>query len=225
MRYREEDYLMISGLQHFSFCRRQWALIHIEQQWQDNLRTTEGNILHERAHDQQIRERRGEHISIRGLRVASSTLGISGICDVVEFTRCTQGIKLHNEEGCWSVLPIEYKRGTWKENDADRLQVCAQAMCLEEMLGCRIETAALYYGEIRGREQVPLSEELRSKVRSMLQEMRDYYSRGYTPKVKTGKHCNACSMKDICVPMLNRRISVKQYIQQFIREEEGEKTS
>ena len=221
MRYQEEDYMMISGIQHFSFCRRQWALIHVEQQWKDNLRTTEGNLMHERAHDGQIREKRGDTISMRGLRVSSPTLGISGICDVVEFVRSTEGAILAGEEGYWSVYPIEYKRGSQKVENADRLQLCAQAMCLEEMMGCRIEEAALFYGETRRRECVVLDENLRTEVREMLQEMRNYYSRGYTPKAKTGKHCNACSLKELCLPRICKRVSVAEYIQRYVQEESG----
>lgn len=216
--YQEDDYLMISGLQHFSFCRRQWGLIHLEQQWKDNLRTTEGELMHERAHNHEIREKRGDLLIIRGLRVASPIMGISGICDVVECYRCKDGIKLFGEEGAWSVYPVEYKHGTQKVIDADRLQLCAQAMCLEEMLGCQIEEAILYYRESRKREHVSLDETLRVKVKDMIREMRDYYSRGYTPKVKTGKHCNACSLKEICVPTLCKAISASKYMQERLSE-------
>ena len=131
MSYQEADYLQLSGLQHFSFCRRQWALIHVEQQWQDNLRTVEGDILHERAHDETIRERSRNKITFRGLRISSSELGISGSCDVVEFLRSDRGTRLAGEDGIWQPYPVEYKRGSSKLIDADRLQLCAQAMCLE----------------------------------------------------------------------------------------------
>ena len=122
MSFREEDRLQLSGLQHFAFCRRQWALIHVEQQWRDNLRTVEGNILHERAHDDTIRERGRDKITFRGLRITSAKLGISGACDVVEFVRSTEGTRLAGEEGLWQPFPVEYKRGSSKLSDADRLQ-------------------------------------------------------------------------------------------------------
>ena len=220
MSYQEADYLQLSGLQHFSFCRRQWALIHVEQQWKDNLRTVEGDILHERAHDETIRERSKNKITFRGLRVSSSELGISGSCDVVEFIRSDRGTRLAGEDGLWQPYPVEYKRGSSKLIDADRLQLCAQAMCLEEMLGCPIAKGALYYGETHRREIVELTEELRAKVTQMLSEMHDYYRRGHTPKVKPGKHCNACSMKDLCLPVLYRTSSAREYIQSRIREDE-----
>ena len=219
MSYQEADYLQLSGLQHFSFCRRQWALIHVEQQWQDNLRTVEGDILHERAHDETIRERSRNKITFRGLRISSSELGISGSCDVVEFLRSDRGTRLAGEDGIWQPYPVEYKRGSSKLIDADRLQLCAQAMCLEEMLGCSISEGALYYGESRRREVVELTEELRAKVTQMLSEMHDYYRRGYTPKVKPGKHCNACSMKEVCLPALYRMSSASDYIRSHIGED------
>ncbi len=221
MTYRDSDYLQLSGLQHFAFCRRQWALIHIEQQWEENARTVEGGILHERAHDETIRERGRDKLTMRGLRVASAALGISGACDVVEFYRRSDGAKLSGEEGFWRPYPVEYKRGSSKVSDADRLQLCAQAMCLEEMLGCPVPEGALYYGETRRRERVSLNGELREQVRAMLAEMHEYYRRGHTPKVKTGKHCNACSLKERCLPVLCRASSARAYLHDRIGEEEA----
>ncbi|MBR5094361.1 MAG: CRISPR-associated protein Cas4 [Oscillospiraceae bacterium] len=219
MSFREDDFLQLSGLQHFAFCRRQWALIHLEQQWRDNARTVEGDILHERAHDERAVERRGDTIVMRGLRIASAELGISGACDVVEFHRDRDGAKLSGEEGSWRPYPVEYKRGVTKIGDEDRLQLCAQAMCLEEMLGCSVPEGALYYGETRRRERVPLGPELREQVRRMLEEMHDYHRRGHTPKVKPGKHCNACSLKEICLPALCRDLSATAYIRSRMKEE------
>ena len=219
MTYPESDYLQLSGLQHFTFCRRQWALIHIEQQWKDNLRTVKGNILHERAHDETQRERRGDTLIIRGLRIASAELGISGTCDVVEFHRDPSGVSLNGEDGRWQPYPIEYKRGAEKEGDEDRLQLCAQAMCLEEMLCCSVPEGALFYGETRRRERVVLDEPLRTAVKRSLAEMHQYLRRGYTPKVKTGKHCSACSLKELCLPVLCRSSSVEAYIQKRLQED------
>lgn len=116
MSYAEDDYLMLSGLQHFAFCRRQWALIHVEGQWKDNLRTVKGNIMHERAHEEGTKEKRGSVITIRALRVSSKTLGISGICDVVEFHKSENGICLKEEIGRWQPFPVEYKVGLPKEH-------------------------------------------------------------------------------------------------------------
>lgn len=219
MTYREEDYLLLSGLQHFAFCRRQWALIHLEQQWQENLCTVDGDLFHHRAHDEQQRERRGDTLILRGLPVASSTLGISGTCDVVEFHVDPNGISLHEEEGLWQPFPVEYKRGSPKVHQADELQLCAQVMCLEEMLCCAISEGALFYGETRRRVVVTFTDDLRQQVRTLLAEMHQLYHRGYTPKVKPTKGCNACSLKELCLPTLMREKHAGAYLQQSMEEE------
>ena len=219
MIYEQEDYLQLSGLQHFAFCRRQWALIHIEQQWQDNLRTVEGDLMHRRAHDAEIRERRGNILILRGLSISSPTLGISGKCDVVEFHRDPEGISLHQEEGLWLPYPVEYKRGSPKEHQADELQLCAQAICLEEMLCCTIPEGALFYGETRRRVTVPFTFSLRQQVRSMAEEMHQLHRRGYTPKVKPSKGCNACSLKNLCLPVLMKNKTVDTYLRQAMENE------
>ena len=218
MAFKEEEYLQLSGLQHFSFCRRQWALIHIEQQWAENLRTTDGRILHEKAHDGSAREKRGDLIVTRDMCIHSPTLGISGSCDVVEFHRGSEGIPVAGQEGLWQPYPVEYKRGAPKSSDADRLQLCAQAMCLEEMLCCDIPEGAIFYGEIRRREVIDLDEELRSKVRTLLAQMHDLYRCSHTPKVKPTKGCNACSLKEQCLPKLVKKRSVIDYLQKSLEE-------
>lgn len=212
MNIREEDWLQLSGLQHFAFCRRQWALIHIEDQWAENFRTVDGSLMHENAHDQGFRESRGDVLIVRGLAVHSAQLGISGQCDVVEFHQDPGGISLQGREGTWRPYPIEYKRGKPKDGPADTLQLCAQAMCLEEMLCCTIQEGAIYYGETHHRTVVPLTQDLRSQVRDSLVEMHDLYQKHYTPKVKPTKACNACSLKDLCLPKLMRVKKVADYL-------------
>ena len=214
-----DDDLLLSGIQHFSFCRRQWALIHIEGLWAENLRTTEGHLIHERAHDASLRERRGNVVILRGMSVHSVSLGIRGQCDVVEFHVSETGIPLPGIENRWQPYPVEYKRGSPKETEEDRLQLCAQAICLEEMLCCEVPCGALYYGEMRHREQVIFTEALREQVRICISEMHDLMRRGYTPKVKPTKKCNACSLKDVCVPKLMKKHSVSEYLSEAMREE------
>lgn len=208
----EQALLPLSGIQHFAFCRRQWALIHIENLWAENVRTVEGNILHERAHDDQFTESRGDVLILRGLRIASEKLGLSGTCDVVEFHQHPQGVALYGREGRWLPYPVEYKRGKPKEDDCDQLQLCAQAMCLEEIFVCDIPEGSLYYGETRRRQRVSFTPELRERVESMAAEMRAYYDRRHTPSAKPSKACNACSLKDLCLPKLTKRESVSAYI-------------
>ena len=212
MIYREEEFLQLAGLQHFSFCRRQWALIHIENQWAENYRTVDGSLMHERAHDREFRESRVDRIVTRGVSVYSAELGISGQCDVLEYHRSWEGIPLAGLEGLWQPYPVEYKRGEPKETNADALQLCAQAMCLESMLCCDIEEGSLYYGQTRRRECVVFTEELRSQVRQLLKEMHDLYRRGHTPKAKPSKSCNACSLKELCLPKLSKKKAVSDYL-------------
>lgn len=220
MAEERELMLPLSGIQHFAFCRRQWALIHLEDQWAENLRTVEGQLLHSRAHEDGLRERRGDVLTVRGLAVFSRRLGLSGKCDVVQFHADGAGVPLQGEDGLWRPFPVEYKRGAPKSDDADRLQLCAQGMCLEEMLCCQVPEGALYYGETRRREHVPFTQELRAQVEAMAAEMHDYARRGYTPKVKPRKGCAACSLKEICLPALKRAPSAAAYLHERISQEE-----
>ena len=220
MEYNEDDYLMISGIQHFRFCRRQWALIHIEQQWSDNVHTVIGELMHKRVHDPYLTEKRKDIIIARGLPVSSRVMGVSGECDVVEFHRCDDGIRLHGHRGLFSVYPIEYKKGRPKLTEEDKLQLAAQAMCLEEMFSTEVPEGAIFYGESRRREIVDITSDLRTEVEKMFEEMHQYYNRHYSPKVKYSKSCNACSLKDICLPKLGKAISVKRYLEQMLEEQE-----
>ena len=211
--------MTLSGVQHYAFCPRQWALIFIEQQWADNERTVDGSVMHRRAHDETIVERRGDLLVMRGLRVQSHALQAVGVCDVVEFHSCEGGITLPGQEGTWQPYPVEYKRGEPKANDADALQLCGEAMCLEEMLVCDIPEGSLYYGETRRRQRVRFDEALRQRVREMLGAMQEAMARGYTPKPRMGKQCNACSMKELCLPRLQKAPSVEEYLRQAAGED------
>lgn len=219
MEYDEEDFLQLSGLQHFKFCRRQWALIHIENQWAENYRTADGRILHENAHNSEFSEQRGDRLITRDMRVFSATLGVSGACDILEFHRGSTGIPLKGKTGLWQPYPVEYKRGKPKQDTEDALQLCGQAMCLEEMLCCEIPVGALYYGEIRRRTEVLFTPDLRLEVQKLLTEMHALYDRGHTPKVKPTKACNACSLKKLCLPKLMRSKSVETYLHRTMESE------
>ena len=213
MEYKEDDYLQLSGIQHFAFCRRQWALIHIENQWNENLRTVQGRILHNNVHDSKSFEKRGSLLISRGMPICSRELGITGTCDVVEFKESKDGVKLYNRNGSWLPVPVEYKKGIPKNNDSDKLQLCCQAMCIEEMLLCpTIECAYLYYGEPAKRELVYLDSSLRVKCKKMIDEMHLLFNRKYTPIVKPSKSCNACSLKDICLPKILKTKNASEYI-------------
>lgn len=227
MEFNEEEFLLLSGIQHYCFCKRQWALIHIEQQWSENYQTTAGMIMHSRVHDETIVEHRKGMFVVRGLRIKSYSYGVTGQCDVVEFHRDEEGIELPNQEGRWRVIPVEYKRGSPKAGNEDIVQLCLQGMCLEEMFCTDIKEGYLYYGENRRRTSVEFSLELREVVKHSLDEMHQMYNRGYTPKVKTSKQCKSCSLEKICLPKLQKQVSVREYIRKKICEggEDNEKTS
>ena len=215
----EEAYLAISGVQKYAFCPRQWALLHIEQQWSENLYTIEGHIFHERAHDAYRLERRGDLLISRGMPVRSARLGAVGQCDVVEFRQSEDGVILHRQAGRYLPVPVEYKKGPPKVMEGDRLQLCAQAICLEEMFSCGIDSAYLYYGETRRREEVSLTPDLREMVCTAFAQMHALYDRQHTPKVKPHKGCRACSLQELCLPKLNRLVPVHTYLDAHLGEE------
>jgi CRISPR-associated exonuclease Cas4 len=215
--YTPDDLLPLSGIQHFLFCRRQWALIHVERQWQENALTAEGRILHSRVDDPFFTEKRKGVIVARSVPVASTTLGLYGICDVVEFTESTEGVHLPGHTGTFLAAPVEYKRGKQKQEPSDEAQLCAQALCLEEMLALSIPIGYLYYGQTRRRVTVEFTDPLREQVRKTAQEMHGYFQRGYTPKVKPFKGCKSCSLADLCLPHLQGAATpASSYIQQQI---------
>lgn len=219
LEYAAEDLLALSGIQHFTFCRRQWALIHIERQWQENALTAEGRLMHQRSDNPFDTELRSGVVTARALPVASYRLGLYGVCDVVEFLPSADGVQLHRRAGTFLPRPVEYKRGKEKQDDCDRAQLCAQALCLEEMFPVSIRAGFLFYGEPRRRVEVEFTEELRGQVERMAAEMHAYFARGYTPRVKTSKACRSCSLADLCLPRLQHRLPASRYIQQRIDEE------
>lgn len=215
MRFEEDDFLALSGIQHYAFCPRQWALIHIEAQWKENYLTTGGRILHNRAHSGDGPEKRGDLLIFRGLKVRSAELGISGECDVVEFRQSGAGVPLHGYEGLWLPYPVEYKRGKTKLGDCDRLQLCAQAVCLEEMLCVKIEKGALFYGEPRRRESVAFTPELRAELWDTVVAMHRLFDQKRTPGAVKGACCKSCSIQDLCLPGLGKadKLSVINYME------------
>lgn len=216
MENNESDYLMLSGIQHFKFCQRQWALIHIEQQWEENVRTIEGQHVHKKADKPFLREKRGDKLIVRAMPIRSHELKTSGICDVVEFIQNDQGVELQGEVGKFVPIPVEYKRGKPKKGQEDVFQLVAQAMCLEEMLVCDVNLAYLFYDEIKHRESIVITNEMRNEVRNTFHQMHNYFKRRYTPKVKIGKFCNNCSLQNICLPKLENAISVRHYMERYL---------
>lgn len=218
--YTEEEMLQLSGIQHYVFCPRQWALIQIEQLWADNQLTAEGSLLHENVDNPFVRETNGSDIlTLRGLRLASSRLGLSGIADAVE---------IHPKPGAPTVkqallksklfeaLPVEYKHGRSKSNNCDRMQVTVQAMILEDMLGIHIDRGAIFYWESRHREYFEISDYLRIEATKMTEEMHAIMTSNRLPAAVKKSHCKNCSLFDYCLPSLTGR-SASKYLTDSIK--------
>ncbi|MBP6871904.1 MAG: CRISPR-associated protein Cas4 [Bacteroidales bacterium] len=216
---QEDDMLLLSGIQHIAFCERQWALIHIEQQWSENVLTVEGHHLHERVDNPVESDKRGDVIVLRAVTLSSKLLGLNGRADVVELRKVANNendnaISLDDHCGRWKVIPVEYKRGEPKPDERDEVQLCAQAMCLEEMHQVKIDFGFLYYGETRRRVEVDFSEGLRALVREYSERMHELYDQGITPLPVYKSHCKSCSLLDICLPKsLSYNNNVETYLE------------
>lgn len=214
----EDNYLLLSGIQHFVFCRRQWALIHIEQLWGENYFTIDGQIKHKKVDNiSGVELKEGVRI-LRSLPVVSHELKIQGKCDVVELQPDDNGYYFSKYDKKYKVFPIEYKRGKPKTDLSDTMQLLAQAMCLEEMMGLTINEGACFYFETRRRENIIFTNELREKLKEMLEEMNNYYSRKYTPKVRKSNKCKSCSLRDLCLPELDGTMTVSKYMEKRLKE-------
>lgn len=206
----EFESVPISALQHFAFCPRQCALIHIERAWEENLLTAQGRVLHDRAHEGGAESRRDVRIA-RALPLQSDRYGLHGVADVVEFHRQT------NE--CWAPFPVEYKRGRPKFSPIDAIQLCAQALCLEEMLNVSIASGALFYGETRRRQDVTFDIGLRAETTRIAEEVRAMLSSGRTPPPVYSKRCDACSLLALCQPRAIAR-SASEYLARLLSAED-----
>ncbi len=208
--YEPDDLILLSALQHMVFCPRQCALIHVEQTWKESGRTAEGRLMHERVHEQEA-EARGDVKVERGVPLRSLRLGLIGKSDVVEFHKV--------EKGRWIPYPVEYKRGKPKVDDCDKVQLCAQAMCLEEMLNIEVPRGAIFYGRTRRRLDVEFDEALRRKTEETAKKTRELIDSGITPGPVYAKRCESCSLVAECLPKtLQKKRSVKNYLARVIGE-------
>jgi CRISPR-associated exonuclease Cas4 len=216
--YTEEDLLPLSGLQHLTFCERRWALIHLERQWEENLFTAEGELLHEKAHSAEI-ESRPEVLVRRTLALHSFRLGLSGQADVVEFLPCAageSGVAMPRRKGLWRPYPIEYKRSRDRVGRAYAIQLCAQALCLEEMLETPVERGAIFDGRARRRVEVEFNAGLRDQVERAAARMHAIQQSGKTPPPVYEKKCDACSMKPVCLPAVAGPVSAARYLRRAV---------
>jgi CRISPR-associated exonuclease Cas4 len=219
--YSDDDLLLLSGIQHFAFCRRQWALIHIEQQWEENLLTFGGRGLHERADDPFYTEARGAVFITRSLPLVSHQLGLYGVADVVEFHRSEAGIQLRERPGTWKPNLVEYKYGEPKSDNRDIVQLCAQAICLEEMLNIDIAEGDMFYGRTRRRHHVIFDADLRRHVSELASEMHQLFEQRVTPLPEKKEACKRCSLIENCLPNLNQRRMVRSYLENAMHEKIG----
>lgn len=225
--YHDDNLLPISALQHLIYCPRQCALIHLEQVWSENLFTAEGRVLHDKVHDGGT-ESRGDKRSAAGVRLVSLHLGLTGQADVVEFHKSievtdengkTIAVRLPGAKGLWKPLPVEYKRGKPKKHQADEVQLCAQAMCLEEMLKVNIPAGALFYGATRRRQEAAFTNQLREITEYAARNLHELILKGITPPPQYNKaKCDRCSLLDACRPQTGERQSVARYIKLMVKE-------
>lgn len=219
--YDDDDLLMLSGIQHFAFCERQWALIHIEQQWADNRLTVEGSWMHRRVDNPFETERQGSKVQLRSVSIKSYALGLYGIADMLELHPADDdtGVPIPRYNGKWHILPIEYKHGKPKREPIDEVQLCAQAMCIEEMYDITLTTGCFYYGQTKRREYIEFTQELRQHVIELAQQMHQIYANGITPVAKYRNQCKSCSLIDQCfVSEFNKAASVHHYLKQIANE-------
>jgi CRISPR-associated exonuclease Cas4 len=221
--YDEDDLLPISAIQHFVFCQRQAALIHIEQEWDENVFTVEGRQLHQNV-DQAVVESRRDIRIVKGLLLRSLRLGLSGRADVVEFHRQLSSEKISDSglspasEAIWLPFPVEYKRGKARYVEGSEIQLCAQAICLEEMLGVEVPQGALYYGKSARRYAVAFDDLLREKAEAAAHQLHQFINRGQTPAARYGKKCESCSLIAECMPKLSStKKSASDYLKKTIQ--------
>lgn len=218
--YTEDDLLMLSGIQHFAFCQRQWALIHIEQQWRDNSLTLEGDWMHRNVDDPYAMERNKDTVLLRSVAVVSYRLGLYGIADLIELHPALTkegAVTIPKYNGYWTPYPVEYKHGKPKQDETDEVQLCAQAMCLEEMYDISIPTGAFYYGQTRHRLEVAFTDALRQRVQEYALQMHQLYESGTTPKADYHSKCRSCSLNNQCF-IAHRTCNTKQYLDQLLQE-------
>ena len=222
MTYSDDDMLMLSGIQHYRFCPRQWALIHIEQYWDDNRLTMEGSLMHKHADDPFYRQKCGDYISLRSVNIASHQLGLYGVTDVVELhpsDDMINSITHPRYTGHWLPYPVEYKHGKPKRHEEDEVQLAAQVMCLEEQYNIHINYGAFYYAELRHRIEVEITENLRSIVVDCAQQMHKIFLSGTIPPIQRGRHCDKCSFNNICMPSSVDCTKVSYYLKKNLYEE------
>ncbi|MEA4815310.1 MAG: CRISPR-associated protein Cas4 [Lachnospiraceae bacterium] len=198
----ETERIPISSIKQFIYCKRRFALMFVDAQWKNNYKIVEGDLLHQKADNPFLKESRGDLFRSRSVPVYSDRFNIQGVCDIIEFTKCDDGVKIGNKRGLWLINPIEYKNGKPEESEADFCQLCAAAMCLEEMFHTTIKTGDIYYGKLKRRQTIEFSDSLRNKVVWAIDNIAEIIQSQQIPSKPEGQNCSLCSLQDICMPKI-----------------------
>lgn len=219
-KFDDSERIHISAIKQYAYCKRRFGLMFIDCEWGSNYKIIEGDIMHEKVDDPFIKEKRKDVIISRSVPVFSKSLDLYGIADAVEFIKNSEGTRIQGKKDLWGINPIEYKNGKPEKSNADNLQLCAQAIALEEMFGCQIYSGEIFYGSIKRRIKIELTDDLKGRVRDIVEEIRYLFSRQIVPQKPENQNCALCSLIDICMPeIFTKRKTNKQQIYNLIKEE------
>lgn len=200
--FEEVERLPISALKQYTYCKRRFALMFIDGDWGSNYKIAEGDIFHEKVNDPFFNEKRKDLYISRSVPVFSEHLNLYGIADIVEFLQDDNGVDIGTRPGLWRINPVEYKNGKPEKSGADNIQLCAQAMCLEEMFCTKVTSGDIYYGKLRKRVSVPLTDELKQKTANLVKEANMLLEAAEIPPKPENQSCSLCSLADVCVPSI-----------------------
>lgn len=219
-RFEDFDRLSLSSLKQYIYCKRRFALMYVECEWGSNYKIVEGDLFHERVDNPLFSEKRGDlHIS-RSVPIYSDVMNLYGVADIIEFIKDDSGIKIHGKRERWRINPVEYKNGKPEKSNADNFQLCAQALCLEEMFNTNIEHGDIYYGKIKRRVTVDFTNELRSDVKEQVKNMKELLEQQLLPPKPKNQNCSLCSLENVCIPTIIRnQTSVKDRIAAIVKGE------
>lgn len=204
-KYDQPEQLPVSAIKQYIYCKRRFALIFIDSEWESNYKIIEGNFLHEKVNDPFFSEKRKDLYRSRSVPVFSDTMNVYGVADMVEFARDDGGVKINSKNGLWRITPVEYKNGRPEKSGADNYQLCAIAMCLEEIFNVKITKGEIFYGKIKRRVEIPFTNELRLKIFDVLDDARKLLAAQVIPPKPTNQNCNLCSLGGVCMPKVFKK--------------------
>lgn len=196
----EPERFPISSIKQFVYCQRRFALMYIDCEWESNYKIIEGDIMHEKVDDPFFNEKRGDIHITRSVPIYSNILNLYGVADIVEFIKTDIGIEVVGKKGFWKINPVEYKNGKSESSNADNFQLCAQALCLEEMFNTNIQSGDIYYGKIKRRVNILFTDQLKNDVRTCINNMLELLNEQKIPPKPLDQNCNLCSLVNVCIP-------------------------